>query len=78
MDSTFFNYGMPQINEHYNIIDIQTSFMSTIIIQKQDERNLKQNVLVKKHENVIQTQSLYKWTEIAGLSWVLLEREDEY
>lgn len=69
---------MPQIDKHYNIIDIQTSFMSTIIIQKQNEKNLKLNGSEEKHENATQNPFILKWTEIAGLSWILLEKEDEY
>ena len=52
--------------------------MSTIIIQKQNEKNLKLNGSEEKHENATQNPFIPKWTEIAGLSWILLEKEDEY
>ncbi|MCV0412876.1 hypothetical protein [Nitrosarchaeum sp.] len=55
--------------------------MSTIIIQRQPEPSemLVKSIPVKKGKTLqrIQNQE-FKWEDLAGLSWILLDEGDEY
>ena len=69
---------MPQSCGHSHIIQNLNDFMSTILIHKQIE-TLGQIIPANKCQNkTIQYPLNIKWEEVAGLSWILLEREDEY
>jgi len=54
--------------------------MSTILIQRQPEplETLVKSIPVKKGETLQIIQSQFKWEDLAGLSWTLLDDGDEF
>jgi len=56
--------------------------MSTILMKRQSEpsETLVQSIPVKKGETyqTIQSQSQFKWEDLAGLSWILLDKGDDF
>ncbi len=72
---------MPQINNHNNIVVNKKHIMSTILIQRQPEplETLVQSIPVKKGETLqIIPSPKFNWKDLAGLSWIILDRGDEF
>ncbi|EPA05437.1 hypothetical protein [Candidatus Nitrosarchaeum limnium] len=53
--------------------------MSTIIVQRQPEptKTLVQSIPVKKGETLQMPNIQFRWEDLAGLSWTLLDDGDE-
>ncbi|PIY88733.1 MAG: hypothetical protein COY74_07665 [Nitrosopumilales archaeon CG_4_10_14_0_8_um_filter_34_8] len=72
---------MPQNIIYDNIFVNQKYIMSTILIQRQPEplETLVKSIPVKKGETLQTTQSpKFNWEDLAGLSWILLDKGDEF
>lgn len=72
---------MPQISIYDNIFVNQKLIMSTIMIQRQPEplEMLVKSIPVKKGKTLQKIQNPeFKWEDLAGLSWILLDEGDEY
>ncbi|WP_179372178.1 hypothetical protein [Nitrosopumilus ureiphilus] len=54
--------------------------MSAILIHKQSEINQIQNPSKNKYKKVLTIENLkqFNWEDVAGLSWILLDKEDDF
>ncbi len=71
---------MPQMTNYDNIFVNQKYIMSTILMQRQPEpsKTLVKSIPVKKGETLQTIQSQIKWEDLAGLSWIILDKGDEF